>query len=163
MAGEPAIRKVLMALHDLLDGNLGAGVGVVIDRPYDQPFRDSELPLVNLRCEQVTRSQSQYNAWVHEARIMADIITPSATSMTVDGKQAEIEAKIAEVLLNPPGSITPGSVFDMLADILPLGIGQGRDDFDRSDSGETTSAWRCLFITPLNDFRTICGRVSTIA
>lgn len=162
MPGVPAIRKVLIALRDVLAGNVGDGVQVFIDRPYDQPFRDEELPAVNIRCQQVERSQSQYNAWLHDAQIMFDIVTRSATTQTVDASQAEIEATIAEVLLNPPTSIEPGSVFDMLADIIPLGIGQRGNEFDMADGGESTSAWRCPFSTPIGDFRTIAGRVSTI-
>ena len=163
MAGEPAIRKILTALHGLLDGNLGVDVSVHIDRPFDQPFRDEELPAVNIRCQSIERSQSQYNAWLHDARVMLDIITRSSTSQTIDEQQAEIEADIAEVLLNPPGSITAGSFFDMIADAVPLGIGQARDEMDMADAGESTSAWRLPFLTPINDFRTIAGRLGPIA
>lgn len=163
MPGEPAIRKVLTALRDILDGHVGAGVTVHIDRPFDQPFRDEELPAVNIRCTSVPRSQTQYNAWLHDAQIMLDIVTRSATTQTVDEIQSEIEADIAAVLLNPPASIVPGSAFDMLTDIIPLGIGQRGDEFDMSDQGESTSAWRCPFLTPIGDFRTIAGRISTIS
>lgn len=162
MAGEPAIRKVLTGLEQILAGNLGAGVTVHIDRPFDQPYRDEELPAVNIRCQQVNRSQTQYNAWLHDAHIMFDIVTRSATTQTVDASQAEIEASLADVLLNPPATIVPGSVFDMVADIIPLGIGTRGDEFDMADQGESTSAWRCPFLTPIGDFRTIAGRVSTI-
>lgn len=162
MPGEPAIRKVLLALRDVLTGNVGVSVTVYIDRPFDQPFRDEELPAVNIRCQQVPRSLHQYNAWRHDAEIMFDIVTRSATTQTVDAAQADIEADIAAILLNPPASIEPGSVFDMLTDTIPLGIGQRGNEFDMADGGESTSAWRCPFLTPIGDFRTIAGRVSTI-
>lgn len=163
MAGEAAIRKVLTGLFDLLDGNLGAGVTVHIDRPFDQPFRDEELPAVNVRCQQVTRSITQYAAWLHDAQVAFDIITRSATTQTVDEQQAEIEADIAAILLNPPSTITPGSAWDMITEAVPLGIGQRGEEYDFSDQGEATSLWRVPFLTPVDDFRSIAGRLGLIA
>ena len=82
MSGEPAIRKVLVRTKEWLDDVSGSGVPNYIDRPFNQPFRDEDFPLVNIRCQRVDFDVFTYSAWLHTAQVMFDIITRSSTIAT---------------------------------------------------------------------------------
>lgn len=156
MAGEPAIRKVLERLKAWLDGNVGSDVTVHIDRPFDVPFHDNELPCVNIRCQRVDFNNSfNYSHTLHDAAIMMDIITRSATLQTIDQKQSEIAADIVARL--SARTAAAGTIGEVLQDCLPVAMGAAGDEFDQSDQGESTFAWRMTFLTSNTNFRTIAG------
>lgn len=168
MSGEPAIRKVLERLKVWLDGNVGTGVTVWLDRPFDQPFHDEELPCLNLRCQRTDFQVSNYSAgMLHEAGIACDIITRSAAVQSIDQKQSEIAADLVARI----GAMTaaPGQIGELLSAqnngllCTPLSMGGQSDEYDMADQGQSTFAWRFVFLTPLNDFRTIIGQNGPVA
>lgn len=168
MSGEPAIRKVLERTKAWLDGNVGTGITVWLDRPFDQPFHDEELPCLNLRCQRVDMSVAGYSAgMMHEAMIAFDIITRSALVQTIDQKQAEIAADLVARIGTM--NAVPGGIGELLSAqnngllCTPLSMGGQSDEFDMSDQGTSTFIWRFVFLTPLTDFRTIVGQNGTVA
>lgn len=168
MSGEPAIRKVLERLKVWVDGNVGAGVTVWLDRPFDEPFRDEELPCLNLRCQRVDFQVGNYSSgMLHEAAIAFDIITRSALVQTIDQKQAEIAADLVARI--GAMNAAPGGIGELLSAqnngllCTPLSMGGQADEFDMADQGVSTFLWRFVFLTPINDFRTIIGQNGTVA
>lgn len=164
MAGEPAIRKVLERLRDWLDGHLGAGVALRIDRAFDESWHDDELPAVNLRCQSVEYSAWNYTGgWLHDAAVMFDIITRSATTQTIDDKQAQIAAAIHARLNDTARGAEPGTFGELVQDCLPVSMSHAQDELNLSDYGENTMTWRITFLTPLDSFTTIAGHNGLVA
>lgn len=155
MSGEPAIRKVLERLETWLTSNVGAGVNVHLDRPFDQSFRDEDLPYVNIRCDRTTFSVFNYGSMLHEAVVKFDIVSGAASSANINQSQAEIAAALTTRMwaMAP----TSGTIGDLLQDKLPVSMGPEQDSFEMSDAGEATFTWALTYVTPLDDFRTILG------
>lgn len=162
MSGEPAVRKVLLGLNSWLDGHLGSGVGLEIDRPFNLAFHDDDFPLVNIRCPVTSYSNElTYNAWLHEGLISFDVITRSSTLSNIDADQAEIAAKMVERLgARVP---TPGTIGELLTKCDPVSMGPDTDENRLVDHGESVFVWRMLWLTPINDFRTIIGANGPVA
>lgn len=162
MSGEPAITKVKDRLLDWLDGEIGLGVTIGKDRPFNRALQDDELPYVGIRIPRVERRQGypSFNIVTHEALVMFDITVPSADALSIDEQQAEIEAKIAARLAAM--APTSGTIGELLQICEPSQVGPHEEDLMLSDFGQTTSAWRMQFITPVGDFRTIHGTTGVI-
>ena len=161
MSGEPAIRKVLDRLKDWLDGNVGTGVTVFLDRSYDEPFHDEDLPYVNIRCQRTAMSVFDYGTMLHEAAIKFDIVSGASSTRNIDQLQAEIMADINARMWAMDA--TAGTIGELLQDKLPLSVGPEQDEFELSDAGEAVFAWSVTFLTPLADFRTINGANGSVA
>lgn len=162
MSGEAAITKVKSRLADWLDGEIGAGVTVGIDRPFDQALRDEDLPYVGVRVARVARQQGRpsHNATQHDIFVMFDIVAPSSATASIDEAQAEIEAAIVDRL----GAMAPtsGTIGELIQLCEPVEIGPREEEFRLSDFGETVSAWRMVFLTPNGDFRSIFGTTGVV-
>ena len=158
MAGEPAIRKVLDRLHSWLDGQLGSGVALLLDRR--DPLHDEDLNYVILRCDHTAFSVFDYGSMKHEASIKFDIVTAETSTTTINEVQAEIAAKIVTRMwaMAP----TAGTIGELLQDKLPLSMGADQNEFDLTDAGETTFSWAVTWLTPIDDFRTIIGAAGLV-
>ncbi len=161
MAGEAAITKVKNTLLTWLTGNIGSGVTITLDRAFDQPYHDEELPTVNIRCQQTDYDVFGYSGWLHSAAIMFDVVTRSSTTLTIDKKQAEIAADIVARIA--ARTSTAGTIGELLQDALPVSMGSSGADMELSDQGETTLQYRMTYLTPINDFRTIAGQNGLVA
>lgn len=162
MAGEPAIRKVLERTRAWLDGQLGSGVAIHIDRPFDRPFRDDDLPCVNLRCPMVTFSHHNFTGgFLHDGEVAFDIAAPSSATSGIGADQAEIAARLTARMA--ARTATAGTIGEALQDCYPLSMGVPQDEFLLADHGVTVFAWRFTWLTPLADFRTIIGHLGPIA
>jgi hypothetical protein len=155
MAGEPAIRKVLVRLKDWFDDPAGTGVANYIDRPQNQPFRDEDFPLVNISVRQVNFELFNYASWLHTAQIMFEIMTSSSGLIGIDNEQAIIASRIVARMAARTAAV--GTIGEIISDAVPVAIGSARDEYDLADNGESTFAWRFQYVTPLNDFNTIAG------
>lgn len=168
MAGEAALTKFKWRLLDWLDGQIGAGVAVFIDRPFDQPFRDEDLDCVNIRVPQVDFMPHSYSQGMqHDLTVAFDIIVASSPTQSISESQAEIAAAIVDRLADMDG--TSGSLGELLTSqntgllATPVSLGQQQDDMGLSDHGENVFAWRFSYLTPIGDFRTIVGQSGLIA
>lgn len=162
MAGEAAITKVKERLLSWLQGNV-TGAEFELDRPYDTAYGDEELATaqVNIRCSALDFSIRNYdNAMVHTGQFMFDITTRSMTLQTIDARQAEVAAGVVARL----GARTEasGTIGELLEFCDPVAMGTGSDDQSLADHGEITLAYRMVWITPLNDFKTIVSVNGTL-
>lgn len=154
MSGEPAIRKVLVRLKAWLDGHVGTGVTVFIDRNYDEPYRDEDLPYVNIRADRVDFELVNYGgALQHSAHIKFDIAAKDSAASNIDSNQAEIAAALHARMWAM--DYTPGNIGELLQDRLPLSMGPEEDRLSMSDAGESTFVWRLTWLTALTDIRTV--------
>lgn len=161
MSGEPAIRKVLDRLKTWLEGNVGTGVTVFVDRPYDESFHDADLPYVNIRCDGTGFEVFNYGTMLHAASIKFDIAGKETATRNVSEEQAEIAATLNARMWAM--TMTAGGIGELLQDKLPVSLGAEQDEFQMSDAGETVFAWRLTWLTPLDDFRTIIGQNGLVA
>jgi hypothetical protein len=161
MAGEAAVTKIKIALQAWLTGNIGAGVGVHIDRSIDKPFEESEMPAVNIRVDAVSFEQMNYGSMMHRADVIFDIVSKSAASTSIDASQAEIAASIIARLqastLSPPA----GTIGDLMQNFVPNSFGDPEGNM--SDVGIVPMAITVFFQTPEGDHRTIQAHSGQIA
>ena len=154
MAGEAAVTKIKIALAAWLTGNIDADVE--IDRPFDRPYSDSDLSntKVNIRIPNVQFDGDRYNSgFRHTGSVMLDITTRSSATGSIDAQQAEVAANIvARIAARIP---TVGTLGHLLEDAYALGFGTEAEDPNLADHGETTFAYRMMWITPRDDIRTI--------
>lgn len=155
MAGEAAVNKVMTGLQEWMGGEIGAGVRIDVNRPFDVPYQDNELPAVNIRVEQIDFDIFNYSGWLHTAAIMFDTVTRSSTLSTIDAEQAEIQASIVARLAARVA--TAGTIGELLQTCDPVSAGPPSPEDERADVGESTLAYRMTWLTPQNDFRTIAG------
>lgn len=156
MSGEPAIRKIIDRLYTWLDTHLGSGVKLFIDRPFDEPFRDEDLPYVNLRCDRTAYSVFDYGTMLHESALKFDIVSGDSSTKTNDELIAVIAATLNARMWAM--DMVSGNIGELLQDKLPVSLGPEQDSFDGSDAGEMTFTWAVSYLTPLNDFCTINGQ-----
>jgi len=168
MAGEAALTKFKWRLLDWLEGQIGAGVAVFIDRPFDQPFRDDDLHCVNIRVPNVEFQPHSYSqGMLHDLTVAFDIIVASSVTQSLSDAQAEISAAIVDRLAAMDGS--SGALGELLTAqnngllATPVSMGQQQDEMGLSDHGEAIFAWRFAYLTPLGDFRTIIGQSGPVA
>lgn len=168
MPGEAAITKFKTRLAAWLDGHIGAGIGLHLERPYDEPFHEGEMDCVNIRVPQCDAALvAAMNAWEHTARVEFDLICKSAASGTISEAQAEIAAAIVDrlALLDATtgglGEMLQAQANGLLA--APLSLGPQQDEMMMSDNGEAVFAWSFVWLTPINDFRTVAGQNGLIA
>lgn len=158
MAGEAALTKIKTRLKAWLDaGNIGATFEV--DRPFDISFGDDELetPVVNIRCQRTDYQLDRYQgAWMHEAQFMLDIVTRSSTLSTIDDRQGLVAANIV-ARLAARNSSQSGTIGECLIFCDPVTMGDSSEEGNLADHGVMTFAWRMVWLTPINDFKTIIG------
>ena len=158
MAGEAALTKIKLRLKSWIDGG-AIGATTEIDRAFDDAFGDEELetPVVNIRCQRTDYQLQGYaNAWMHEAQMMFDIVTRSSTLSTIDDRQGLIAANIvARLAARDPSQ--SGTIGECLIICDPVAMGDSSDEGNLSDHGVMTFAWRMVWLTPTNDFKTIIG------
>lgn len=154
MSGESAITKIKTRTQTWLAGNVGA-LAIHVDRKADNPFREAELPCVNLRCPEFRIIERIYNADVWEAAVMFDVMARSSVLSTIDADQAE--AMSAIVARMGARTSAAGTIGELLEVCEPLSAGVQQDEFNLSDVGAATLAFRYVFRTPANDFRAIAG------
>lgn len=160
MSGESAITKIKTRTQAWLTGRIGALV-IHVDRRADDPFRDDELPCVNLRCPQFQIIERAYNADVWEAAMVFDVLAVSSMASTIDADQAEAVSAIIERM----GARTPtaGTIGELIEICEPLTVAAMQDEMNLTDLGAATLAFRMVFRTPANDFRTIAGASGLVA
>ncbi len=161
MSGEASVTKITSRLQTWLTAEIGSGVGVHVARPFDQPFRDEDLPAVNLRAAKVEISQQTYGTEQHTMLALFDIHAPSAASGSIQDDQAEIAAAIADRLSER--TTTAGTIGELLQSAEPVRMGQEEDDLLLSDHGQMTLAYRLVWLAPVGDLRTINGNLGTVA
>lgn len=162
MAGEAAITKVKTRLKDWLTGEIGADVD--LDRPFNSAYSDEELatPQVNIRFARVDFDLRGYNGgWLHSGSVMFDIVTRSATVQTIDERQAEVIAAIVGRMAEITGDDT-GQIGELLQLHEPVAVAQPEDDINLADYGSTTLAYRLIWVTPQNDFKTIVSATGAL-
>ena len=159
MSGEAALTKIKLRAKAWLTGQILSGVAIHIDRALDQPFQEAETPCVNLRIPFTQYSIQGYSSGhMHDAAIHFDLLSASMASATIDESQAEMAADIAARMGNLDA--VPGNLGELLqaGSCEPISSGVQNDDFNLSDIGVVTLAYRLVWITPINDFRTIAGQ-----
>lgn len=155
MSGESAITKIKLRSQAWLDGNVGDGMAIHIDRKADEPFREDELPCVNLRCTEFRLIERINNADVWDAAVMFDVLAPSSMLSTIDADQAEAMSDI--IARMGARTSTAGTIGELLEFCDPITAGAQQDEMALIDLGVATLAYRMVFRTPPNDFRTIAG------
>lgn len=161
MSGEASLTKVVGRLDTWLTGNIGSGVGFHVARAFDKPFRDEDLPAVNMRAARVEISQHDYYGEMHELLALFDIHTPSKASGSIQNDQAEIAAAIADRIAAM--TTTAGTIGELLQSAWPVRLGPDEDDLGLSDHGQSTLAYRFVWLAPAGDLRTISGNLGVVA
>lgn len=151
----PALRRVMNATLDWLTDEIGAGVAVVLERAEDEPFRDEELPLVNISCEDVSFSFPAYGTCDHTAGLLFDIYAPSTGASTISADQAMIASAINSRI--EARTETAGTLGYYLMAAAPVALGPDRDEYRLSDHGRIRFVWTFAFRTPATDFNSICA------
>lgn len=155
MSGESAITKIKSRCLAWLTGEIGTGIDVHMDRKAGNPFRDEDLPCVNIRCQEFRIITRDYSADTWEAAVMFDVLAPSSVLSTIDVDQAEIMSDIIARLAERTSAA--GTIGELLEICEPLTAGAQQDELNLSDFGVATLAYRMVFRTPRDDFRTIAG------
>lgn len=155
MSGESAITKIKSRTFDWLEDEIGAGVTLYIDRKAGKPFRDEDLPCVNIRCQEFRLNARDYNSDTWEVGLMFDVLAPSSVLSTIDEDQAEIMSAIIDRMAER--NSTAGTIGELLEICEPLSAGAQQDELNLSDFGVATLAYRMVFRTPRDNFRTIAG------
>lgn len=151
----PALRRVMDATLAWLTNEIGVGVSVALERAEDEPFRDDELPLVNILCEDVAFTFPAYGTCDHTAGMMFDIYTPSMGASTISADQAMIASAINSRI--EARDATPGTLGYFLMAAAPNALGPDRDEYRLSDHGRIRFVWTFSFRTPATDFNSICA------
>lgn len=155
MSGESAITKIKSRTLSWLTGEVGSGVDVHMDRKASEPFREEEMPCVNIRCQEFRIITRDYSSDTWEAAVMFDALAPSSVLSTIDADQAEIMSAIIERLAERAATV--GTIGELLQICDPLTAGAQQDELNLSDFGVATLAYRMVFLTPRDNFRTIVG------
>lgn len=161
MAGEASLTKIKERMFTWLDGNIGSGVSLFLDRPFDQPFNESELNAVNIHFRNVGFVPFGHNSWQHIADLVFDIATESTTTSTIDEDQAQIAADIVARLSARTSAV--GTIGELLQDAVPVSMTTESDDDRLADIGEASFAWRLTWLTPENDFKTVIGHNGNVS
>lgn len=155
MAGEPAIRKVLVALEQTLQtvATLST-VGIEIDRAEDEPFGNAELPAVNILHTGTDFSLRSHAETLHRASINLDMIVDSKAGASNSAQLDELEATIIATLW------ANRTLAGLVEDIAPQSS-EGNEQV-RADEGARLLTLEILFLTPIGDHRTIIGAAGPI-
>ncbi len=161
MSGEASVTKVTSRLNTWLASNIGTGVDLHVARPFDQPFRDGDLPAVNIRAAKIEIEQLTYDTEKHTMLTLFDIHAPSQASGSIQDDQAEIAAAIADRM--SAMAPTSGTIGELLQNAEPVRLGPEEDDLLLSDHGQMTLAYRLVWLAPVGDLRTISGNLGLVA
>lgn len=148
MAGEPAIRKVAVALRATI-ASLESLTTAVIDRPEDEPFGNAELPAGNILHTNTTFELRTYNEQLHRATFAIDMIVSNDPDGSNAARLDELESDLIALLW---ANRTLGGLVE---DIRPLSS-EGNEQV-RADDGARLLNIEILFVTPMGDHRTIIG------
>ena len=151
----PALRRVMSATLDWLTDEIGAGVAVALERAEDEPFRDEDLPLVNISCEDVSYNFPAYGTCDHTVGMVFDIYAPSTGASTISADQAMIASAINNRI--EARDATPDTLGYYLMAAAPVALGPDRDEYRLSDHGRIRFVWTFAFRTPATDFNSICA------
>lgn len=150
MAGDPAIRKVLVELRDLLSGI--AGLNVIIDRDEKEPLEGDELPAVVIFITDwdFTQPEGEQGQTKH-------VVTGDMEFQSGGDGIGEIDAvnqvSISEVNAQIHTDKTLGGRLENLAIFSASGQSQGGVMI-----GAAIVRFEAVFWTPNDDFTTIIGQ-----
>lgn len=157
MAGDPAIRKVLTALADLLATI--PQITVHIDKLPGDRLVEEERPAICIRVvEQAFEPwQGVESATLHSVSLDLDIYEESPVFESITARHSEIIAMIVERV--HASRANGGTLAAMLFRIEEAGA--TADENSVPDLGCATFTYELQFLTPRGDFRTIIGEGGT--
>ena len=147
-----AIRKVLEALSERLAAI--PGWTVAIDRPADRPFTRNEGRAVNIRFISVDFSLFDGGTMLHRLEVDLDLYARPTALENLSTVQADMQAEAVAALWED--RFLGGRV----QDIVPQSF-EG-DTTNLAEAGIAPLKIQILFLTPVGDFRTICGQAGNI-